>query len=134
VTRYLAKLSGALADRIDITHRVDPPPAEELVEAAVEDSATVRERVTRARRIQEERLGPGRANGEMTPSEVREHCELDLEGRGLLEQAHRQLGLSARGWDRCLRLARTIADLGGEARVSPGHVTEAVARRRRPEL
>ena len=134
VTRYLAKLSGALADRIDITHRVDPPPAEELVEGAVEGSATVRERVTRARRMQEERLGPGRANGEMTPSEVREHCELDLEGRGLLEQAHRQLGLSARGWDRCLRLARTIADLGGEARVSPEHVTEAVARRRRPEL
>ena len=134
VTRYLAKLSGALADRIDITHRVDPPPAEELVEGAVEGSATVRERVTRARRIQEGRLGPGRANGEMTPSEVREHCELDLEGRGLLEQAHRQLGLSARGWDRCLRLARTIADLGGEARVSPEHVTEAVARRRRPEL
>ena len=134
VTRYLAKLSGALADRIDITHRVDPPPAEELVEGAVEGSATVRERVTRARRIQEGRLGPGRANGEMTPSEVREHCELDREGRGLLEQAHRQLGLSARGWDRCLRLARTIADLGGEARVSPEHVTEAVARRRRPEL
>ena len=134
VTRYLAKLSGALADRIDITHRVDPPLAEELVEGAVEGSATVRERVTRARRIQEGRLGPGRANGEMTPSEVREHCELDREGRGLLEQAHRQLGLSARGWDRCLRLARTIADLGGEARVSPEHVTEAVARRRRPEL
>ena len=134
VTRYLAKLSGALADRIDITHRVDPPPAEELVEGAVEGSATVRERVTRARRIQEGRLGSGRANGEMTPSEVREHCELDLESRGLLEQAHRQLGLSARGWDRCLRLARTIADLGGEARVSPEHVTEAVARRRRPEL
>ena len=134
VTRYLAKLSGALADRIDITHRVDPPPAEELVEGAVEGSATVRERVTRARRIQEGRLGPGRANGEMTPSEVREHCELDREGRGLLEQAHRQLGLSARGWDRCLRLARTIADLGGEGRVSPEHVTEAVARRRRPEL
>src|SRR3954471_6076593 len=127
VTRYLAKLSGALADRIDITHRVDPPPAEELVEGAVEGSVTVRERVARARRIQEERLGPGRANGEMTPAEVREHCELDLKGRGLLEQAHRQLGLSARGWDRCLRLARTIADLGGEARVSPEHVTEAVA-------
>jgi magnesium chelatase family protein len=133
VTRYLAKLSGALADRIDITHRVDPPPAEELVEEAVEGSATVRERVMRARRIQEERLGPGRANGEMTPSEVREHCELDREGWGLLEQAHRQLALSARGWDRCLRLARTIADLGGEARVSREHVTEAVARRRRPE-
>src|SRR4029450_10169490 len=53
VTRYLAKLSGALADRIDITHRVDPPPAEELVEDGVEDSATVRERVGRGRRARE---------------------------------------------------------------------------------
>jgi magnesium chelatase family protein len=70
----------------------------------------------------------------MTPAEVREHCELDREGRALLEQAHRQLDLSARGWDRCLRLARTIADLAGEGRISRDHVTEAVARRRRPEL
>lgn len=134
VTRYLAKLSGALADRIDITHRVDPPPADELVEEAVEGSAVVRERVERARRIQEERLGPGRVNGEMTPTEVRQHCELDREGRALLEQAHSQLHLSARGWDRCLRLARTIADLGGAGEISPEHVTEAVARRRRPDL
>jgi magnesium chelatase family protein len=133
VTRYLAKLSGALADRIDITHRVDPPPAEELIEEAIEGSAAVRDRVSRARRIQEERLGPGRANGEMTPAEVREHCELDLEGRELLQQAHRQLGLSARGWDRCLRLARTIADLAGEPRIAPEHVTEAIDKRRRPE-
>jgi magnesium chelatase family protein len=133
VTRYLAKLSGALADRIDITHRVDPPPAEELIEEAAEGSVAVRERVSRARRIQEERLGPGRANGEMTPAEVREHCELDREGRQLLEQAHRQLGLSARGWDRCLRLARTIADLAGEQRIAPVHVTEAIDKRRRPD-
>jgi magnesium chelatase family protein len=133
VTRYLAKLSGALADRIDITHRVDPPPAEELAEEAAEGSVAVRERVSRARRIQEERLGPGRANGEMTPAEVREHCELDGEGRELLEQAHRQLGLSARGWDRCLRLARTIADLAGEPRIAPVHVREAIEKRRRPD-
>jgi len=133
VTRYLAKLSGALADRIDIIHRVDPPPADELVDEAVEGSAAVRERVARARRIQEKRLGSGRANGEMTPAEVREHCELDREGRGLLEQAHRQLHLSARGWERCLRLARTIADLAGEEAISAERVTEAVARRRRPD-
>jgi magnesium chelatase family protein len=133
VTRYLAKLSGALADRIDITHRVDPPPAEELVEEAVEGSVAVRERVSGARRIQEERLGSGRANGEMSPAELREHCELDREGRSLLEQAHRKLGLSARGWDRCIRLARTIADLAGERRIGPEHVTEAIEKRRRPE-
>jgi magnesium chelatase family protein len=133
VTRYLAKLSGALADRIDITHRVDPPPAEELIEEEVEDSATVRERVGRARRIQEERLGTGRANAEMTPAEVRRYCELDPEGQRTLEDAHRQLGLSARGWDRCLRLARTIADLAGESSIARDHVSEAINRRRRPD-
>ncbi len=133
VTRYLAKLSGALADRIDITIRVDPPPADELIDDGVEDSATVRERVARARRIQEDRLGPGRTNAELTPAEVRRHCELDEESRRTLEQAHRRLGLSARGWDRCLRLARTIADLAGRDRVAAGHVTEAIDRRRRPD-
>ena len=120
VTRYQAKLSGALADRIDITHRVDPPPAEELVEDGVEDSATVRERVARARRLAEARLGSGRANAEMTPAEVRLHCGLDAESQRTLERAHRKLRLSARGWDRCVRLARTIADLAGESRISAG--------------
>jgi magnesium chelatase family protein len=133
VTRYLSKLSGALADRIDITHRVDPPPAEELVEEGVEDSAAVRHRVALARQVQQERLGPGRSNAEMTPPELRRHCELDAECQGLLEQAHRHLGLSARGWDRCVRLARTIADLEGEARIAPDHINEAVERRRRPD-
>jgi magnesium chelatase family protein len=133
VTRYVAKLSGALADRIDITHRVEPPPVEELMEEAVEDSAAVRERVSRARQVQEDRLGPGRANAEMTPAEVRRHCELEPEGRRTLEEAHRQLGLSARGWDRCLRLARTIADLAGASRIAPDHIAEAIDRRRRPD-
>jgi magnesium chelatase family protein len=133
VTRYQAKLSGALADRIDITHRVDPPPAEELVEDGVEDSATVRERVTRTRRLAEARLGSGRANAEMTPAEVRLHCGLDAESQRTLERAHRKLRLSARGWDRCVRLARTIADLAGESRISEDHVAEAIDRRRRPD-
>jgi len=133
VTRYLAKLSGALADRIDIVHRVDPPPAEELIEDDVEGSAAVRERVVRARTLQEERLGTGRTNAEMSVAEVRRHCELDERGRAMLEGAHRRLGLSARGWDRCLRLARTIADLAGAERIAPVHVGEAIERRRRSD-
>jgi magnesium chelatase family protein len=131
VTRYMAKLSGALADRIDITLTVDPPPPEELTDDEAEGSAEVRERVLRARRIQGERLGEGRTNAEMTPSEVRRHCELDRAGTAALESGHRQLGLSARGWDRCLRLARTIADLAGEERIAEVHVTEALDKRRR---
>src|SRR3954452_12580329 len=131
VTRYMAKLSGALADRIDITLPVDPPPAEELIDEAGEDSRSIRERVIQARRVQEERLGAGRTNADMAPSELRRHCELDREGRMTLEQGHRRLGLSARGWDRCLRLARTIADLAAEKRISVDHVSEALDKRRK---
>jgi magnesium chelatase family protein len=133
IARYLAKLSGALADRIDITLEVEPPPAEELMEDEAEDSAVVRDRVARARRVQERRLGTGRTNGEMTPSELRRHCELEISSRLILESAHRRLGLSARGWDRCLRLARTIADLAGEERIGEDHVSEAIDRRSRPQ-
>jgi magnesium chelatase family protein len=133
VVRYRAKLSGALADRIDITLSVDPPPAEELVEEEAEGSAAVRDRVGRARDAQEGRLGPGRTNCDMTPAELRRDCELDAPSRNLLESAHRRLGLSARGWDRCVRLARTIADLAGEERIRQNHVSEAIGRRSRPE-
>ena len=133
VARYMAKLSGALADRIDITLRVDPPPAEELTEEAVEGSAAVRERVIRARRVQEERLGAGRTNSDMTPAELRRHCQLESAPQRALEAGHRKLGLSARGWDRCLRLARTIADLAQADQISEEHVNEALDRRRRKE-
>jgi magnesium chelatase family protein len=133
VTRYMAKLSGALADRIDITLRVEPPPVGELADEDAESSAAVRERVGRARAIQEERLGPGRTNAEMAPRELRSHCVLDGPARETLEAGHRSLGLSARGWDRCVRLARTIADLAGEERITQDHVVEAIDRRRRGE-
>ena len=132
VARYMAKLSGALADRIDITLTVVPPPPEELAAEEVEGSAAVRERVIKSRRAQEKRLGPGRANAEMTPAELHRDCELDEEARLTLEAGHRRLGLSARGWDRCLRLARTIADLGGEERITTQHISEALLRRERP--
>jgi magnesium chelatase family protein len=133
VTRYMAKLSGALADRIDITLNVDPPPPEELGKDEVEGSAAVRERVARAREIQSRRLGPGRANSDMTPAELRRHCVLDDDGRAALEAGHHRLGMSARGWDRCLRLARTIADLAGQRAIRVGHIEEAISRRRRSE-
>jgi magnesium chelatase family protein len=133
VTRYMAKLSGALADRIDISFTVYPPPPEELTEDGSERSAEVRERVLAARAVQEERLGPGRSNADMTPSELRRHCHLDPAPRRTLDDGHRSLGLSARGWDRCLRLARTIADLAGEERISVEHVAEAIDKRQRAE-
>jgi magnesium chelatase family protein len=133
VTRYMAKLSGALADRIDITFTVEPPSSEELTEERSEDSSAVRKRVLAARAAQEDRLGPGRTNADMTPSELRRHCNLEPDARRTLDDGHRQLGLSARGWDRCLRMARTIADLAGEERIGTDHVSEAIAMRRRQE-
>lgn len=133
VSRYRAKLSGALADRIDITLSVDRPAAEELNEEDVEGSTAVRERVIRARRAQEGRLGPGRSNAEMTPGELRRHCRLDGAGRAVLEAGHRQMGLSGRGWDRCLKLARTVADLDGAERIDEPHVAEALDKRQRKE-
>ena len=91
----------------------------------------MRGRVLAARHAQEERLGPGRTNADMSPSELRRHCHLDEAPRRTLDAGHRRLGLSARGWDRCVRLARTIADLGGEERISVEHVSEAIEKRRR---
>jgi magnesium chelatase family protein len=131
VARYRAKLSGALADRIDLTLTVVPPPAEELNDDETEGSRAVRERVMRARRTQEARLGSGRTNAEMTPAELHRHCRLDQASQQILESGQRQLGLSARGWDRCLRMARTIADLAGEEAIGVEHLSEALNRRRR---
>ena len=131
--RYRAKLSGALADRIDITVEVRRPGPEELAEAEPEPSAAVRRRVVEARGIQESRLGAGRCNADMTPAEVRRHCVLDEAGQSMLDDGHRKLGLSGRGWDRCLKLARTAADLEGSGRIRAHHVAEALDKRKRPE-
>jgi magnesium chelatase family protein len=131
VSRYRAKLSGALADRIDITLDVVRPSAEGMAEEEPEGSAAVRERIIRARRVQDARLGPGRCNADMTAAEVRRDCMLDDQGRALLDDGHRQMGLSGRGWDRCVRLARTIADLDGSQRILFDHVAEALDKRRR---
>jgi magnesium chelatase family protein len=133
VSRYRAKLSGALADRIDITLHVTRPSSAEMAEAEPEESAPVRERVIGARRAQEARLGSGRCNADMTPGEVRRHCALDDAGRSLIDEGHRKMGLSGRGWDRCLKLARTIADLDGSERIEAEHVGEALERRQRVE-
>jgi magnesium chelatase family protein len=129
--RYRAKLSGALADRIDISLTVERPTAEEMGAAPGEDSARVRERVVAARERQERRLGAGRFNAEMTVAEKRRHARLGSDAKLMLATGHERLGLSGRGYDRVLRLARTIADLAGRDRVSEEHVGEALTLRRR---
>ncbi len=131
IRRYEAKLSGALADRIDLSLWVDQPSAEQLAGEPGEGSAAIRDRVVAARERQERRLGPGRCNGEIDGAEVRLRCRLEGEARTLLASSHARLGLSGRGYERVVRVARTIADLGGADRVTVDHVEEALTLRRR---
>jgi magnesium chelatase family protein len=130
VRRYERKLSGALADRIDISVGVAQPSAAALAADDGEPSALVRERVARARARQWERLGRGRCNAEMSVAEVRAGAA-DREARELLADYHGSRRLSGRGHDRVLRLARTIADLDGADAIAAKHMGEALGLRRR---
>ena len=131
VRRYEAKLSGALADRIDISVRVEQPSARALRAGPGESSEAVRERVVAARERQEHRLGPGRCNATMTTAETRRACRLDGEAERLLARSHDRLGLSGRGYERALRVARTHADLAGRDDVQARDVEGALTLRRR---
>ena len=130
VRRYQGRLSGALADRLDILAAIRQPGAEEISGPPGEPSIEVRERVGEARERQEARLGPGRCNAEMTPAEARE-CTLSEDAAALLADTYRRRRLSGRAHDRVLRLARTVADLGGAEDVGRDHVAQALQLRRR---
>jgi len=131
VRRYEAKLSGALADRIDISARVEQPTAQALGSESGERSAVVRERVVAARERQAHRLGAGRCNAEMTSAETRRACRLDGAAERLLARSHDRLGLSGRGYERVLRVARTLADLDAREQLEARDVEGALTMRRR---
>ncbi|HEY3496267.1 MAG TPA: ATP-binding protein, partial [Polyangiaceae bacterium] len=129
--RYRARLSGPLVDRIDIHVAVPPVDVASLTSARTgESSATVRERVTRARAVQHQRalaLGLGaRVNAALTSAELERVVELDRDTRRLMELAVDRLGLSARAFVKVLRVARTIADLEGEERARQPQIAEAI--------
>jgi magnesium chelatase family protein len=130
VQRYQGRLSGALADRIDILAPVRQPSASEIAGEAGEGSEAVRGRVTVARARQEQRLGPGRCNADMTPAEARD-CRLSDGAAAMLAEAYTRRGLSGRAHDRVLRLARTVADLAGAERVDREQMAQALQLRRR---
>lgn len=130
VQRYQARLSGALADRIDLLAAIRQPSAEEIGGPPGEDSATVRERVAAARERQEHRFGPGQCNAEMTPAEVRE-CSLDESAASLLADSYSRRRLSGRAHDRVLRLAQTVADLAGTETIGREQMAQALQLRRR---
>ena len=128
--RYQGKLSGALADRIDVLAAVRQPSAAEIGGAPGEPSAAVRERVRAARERQEQRLGAGRCNAEMTPAEARD-CPLSGDAAALLADLYARQRLSGRAHDRALRLAQTLADLAGEAEIGEEQMAQALQMRRR---
>jgi magnesium chelatase family protein len=130
VQRYQGRLSGALADRIDILAAVRQPSAAEIGGGPGEPSADVRERVCAARERQERRLGSGRCNAEMTPGEARE-CTLDPEAGALLAELYARRRLSGRAHDRALRLAQTLADLDGAGSIGQEQMAQALQLRRR---
>lgn len=133
VQKYLNKISGPLLDRIDIQVEITPVPFEELSKSMPsESSATIRERVIRARQIQEQRFAnePGiHCNAQMTPRLLQQYAALDAHGKSLLETAMDKLNLSARAYDRILKVARTIADLDNSPTVQAMHLAEAIGYR-----
>lgn len=133
VRRYLNRVSGPLMDRIDLHVEVTPVPVSELgQQRPAESSATIRERVVAARAIQTERFRgtPGvHCNAQMGSKQTRQHCVLDDPSRSILEAAMNRLGLSARAYDRILKVARTIADLDGSESITPTHLSEAITYR-----
>ncbi len=133
VTHYLSRVSGPLLDRLDIHIEVPPVDFERLSDnTPSESSAEIRKRVNAARKIQQERLKgtPAFCNAKMTPAQTREFCTPTPDAVRLLETAFNKLGLSARAYDKVLRLSRTIADLEGSEIIDTSHVSQAVQYRR----
>lgn len=129
IARYLAKISGPLLDRIDLQVEVPALTADEISSTtAGEPSSLIRDRVENARVIQRERFRRSalQSNAEMMPRHLRKYCELDAASRKILDHAVARLGLSARAYDRILKVARTIADLAGAERIESAHAAEAV--------
>ncbi|MBT8285379.1 MAG: YifB family Mg chelatase-like AAA ATPase [Flavobacteriaceae bacterium] len=130
IQRYLSRISGPLLDRIDIHIEVTPVPFEKLSEERKgEGSVAIRKRVEAAREIQTIRFVNDTAvhyNAQMNSKQIRKYCELEEQAMKMLKQAMERLKLSARAYDRILKVARTIADLGKEENINSTHILEAI--------
>lgn len=130
IQRYMAKISGPLLDRIDLHIEVPAVKYKELASReSGEFSQRIRGRVIEARAIQMKRFAGRRgmfSNADMQSKDIQSFCKLDAAGEELLKMAITKLGLSARAYDRILKVARTIADLTHETSIRPEHISEAI--------
>ncbi|MCI6956655.1 MAG: YifB family Mg chelatase-like AAA ATPase [Candidatus Faecousia sp.] len=127
VENYRSRISGPLLDRIDIVVEVPGVHFEDLRRREeAEPSAEIRKRVNAARDIQNRRFGGRICNARMGPEELRRYCVLSEESAGLMKNAFDAMGLTARSYDRILKVARTVADLDGSEEIQPQHIAEAV--------
>lgn len=127
IKKYLSKISGPLLDRIDIQVRI-PESDYKLINTQEETSSVIKKRVERARQIQLERYKNDGIfnNASLTPKLIKKHCVLDLNSKRLLDTAFERLGLSLRGYNKILKVARTIADLEGTENIQSKHIAEAI--------
>ncbi|MDR1831653.1 MAG: YifB family Mg chelatase-like AAA ATPase [Fusobacteriaceae bacterium] len=132
VSQYRKKLSGPILDRIDLHLEMRRLPEEELIQAPMgESSAEIRKRVEKARKIQENRNGEGLLNAYLGQKEVKKYCGIPPEDRDWFKGAIKMLEISARGYDKILKVARTIADLADSESIRKEHLLEAISFRRR---
>ncbi len=136
INRYQKKISGPLLDRIDLHVEVPQVKYEKLTSKKIaEESVLIRKRVEKARKIQQERFAKenSKTNSEMGIPQIKKYCQVDKNGEMLLRNAVNKMNLSARGYHRVLKLARTIADLDQKENISSGHIAEALQYRPRQE-
>lgn len=130
VQKYLSKISGPLLDRIDLHVEVTPVNFNDLTSALkTERSEVIRERVIAGRGIQDKRFSANsnlHYNAQMSPNMVRNIFKIDAEGQTLIKSAMEKLGLSARAYDRILKVSRTIADLANSEKIELEHLAEAI--------
>ena len=125
----MSKISGPLLDRIDLHLEVPSLPSTDLLtNKPAETSQKIKERIIEARSLQKQRFLHTSvvANGHMNHRQIKEFCVLDKEGRKLLKMAIDELGLSARAYDKVLKVARTIADLASEENIGSAHIAETI--------
>ena len=130
VHKYLGRISGPMLDRIDLHVEVPPVNYDELNSSAGEESsAAIRERVNKARKMQNERYaGTGvTCNARLTPSMLKKYCVTDSDAQMYLQLSFERLGMSARAYDRILKVARTVADLDGSEIIKKEHIFAAIS-------